>query len=84
MNMKSLDPLPPDAPHPRTLWRHYKGTTYRVLGVARNSEKPTEFLVVYEELTPSLYQQVPWCRPLSMWHELIPGTGLRRFELTGS
>ena len=74
-----LVPLPANAPKPLSVWKHYKGAIYQVLGVVRSSENHSEFLVVYTALHPSRYQYVPWCRPLSMWYELIPLAGVRRF-----
>lgn len=64
------------APQPNTVWRHYKGTIYRVLGTSKHTETG-ELLVVYTERMQS--SKMIWARPLSMWHDDI-GEGVPRFE----
>lgn len=56
--------IPADAPLPG-LYRHYKGSRYQVLGMARHSETE-EWLVVYQALYA---EQGFWVRPLSLWLE---------------
>ncbi|KAF1054700.1 MAG: hypothetical protein GAK43_00742 [Stenotrophomonas maltophilia] len=61
------------------LYRHYKGQSYRVLGLARHSETD-EALVVYQ----ALYGECGlWVRPLSMFTEAVEVDGERvpRFAL---
>ena len=61
------------------LYRHYKGGTYQVIGVARHSETD-EQLVVYR----CVYDNYSlWVRPLAMFLEtvLIDGRTVPRFEL---
>lgn len=61
------------------LYRHYKGQSYRVLGVARHSETE-EVLVIYQ----ALYGEFGlWVRPLSMFTEAVEVDGERvpRFAL---
>ena len=53
-------------PAPGSVWRHYKGHTYMVVGVARHSES-LEWLVVYRRQDNSEL----WVRPLSMWSEQV-------------
>lgn len=59
-------------------YRHYKGNSYEVVGVARHSETE-EKMVVYRTLygDGSL-----WVRPLSMFMEdvVVDGRTLPRFE----
>jgi hypothetical protein len=58
--------LPVNAPVPG-VYRHYKGSRYQVLGMARHSETD-EWLVVYQ----ALYAEHGfWLRPLSLWLEPV-------------
>lgn len=76
---EALPPLPTE-PKPG-LYRHYKGNTYRVLGLARHSET-LEPLVVYQALYG---EQGTWVRPAAMWNEIVEVGGQRvvRFERVG-
>jgi hypothetical protein len=61
------------------IYRHYKGTEYRVFGVARHSE--TEEQVVFYQ---ALYgERGLWVRPLSMFLESVEveGESVPRFAL---
>ncbi len=61
------------------VYRHYKGNTYQVLGIAKHSETE-EHLVVYR----ALYGEFGlWVRPLDMFCEKvgIGGKFVPRFEL---
>ena len=61
-------------------YRHYKGNTYQVLGVAKHSETE-EDVVVYR----ALYGEYGlWVRPLGMFCEKVEVEGklISRFELT--
>ena len=58
-------------------YRHFKGKSYEVIGIARHSETE-EPLVVYR----ALYGEGGiWVRPASMWNETITRDGVeyRRF-----
>lgn len=69
------DPKPPVA----SIYRHYKGADYEVLGVAQHSESE-EALVVYR----ALYGDYGlWVRPLAMFCETVDvqGETLPRFAL---
>lgn len=62
-----------------SLYEHYKGLRYRIIGVARHSETLEE-LVVYQ----SLYGEGNlWVRPLAMFleHIVINGSSRPRFKL---
>ena len=62
-------------------YRHFKGTEYEVIGIARHSETE-EPMVVYR----ALYGDHGfWVRPASMWNEEIDRDGkqFRRFERIG-
>ena len=59
MNEKSLTP--------HSIWRHYKGNLYELIGVGRHSETLEE-MIVYR----ALYGEGGlWVRPRSMWLEEI-------------
>ena len=57
---------PANAPVPGQ-YRHYKGSRYQVLGMARHSETE-EWLVVYQALYA---ERGFWLRPLSLWLEPV-------------
>ena len=60
-------------------YRHYKGNTYQVIGVAKHSETE-ENVVVYR----ALYGEGGlWVRPLEMFREKVEigGKSVPRFEL---
>ena len=61
------------------VYRHYKGNNYKVIAIGKHSETLEE-LVVYQALYGD--NQI-WCRPLSMWNEIIDYNGkeVKRFEL---
>lgn len=68
------------APKVGSIWRHYKGTYYRVTGMIMK-ESSEELEVCYEELSePLLY---PWSRPISEWFEWIEQDekSVMRFEM---
>lgn len=52
-------------------YKHFKGNLYEVLTLARNSETLEE-MVVYKALYGD--GQV-WCRPLSMWNDVVERDG---------
>jgi len=59
-------------------YRHYKGNTYEVIGVAKHSETLQE-MVVYRALYG---ENELWVRPLSMFLEEVEADGKKvpRFE----
>jgi hypothetical protein len=59
------------------LYKHYKGNTYEVIGVAKHSEDETE-LVVYR---PTYGERGLWVRPKEMFNETIEvgGNTVQRF-----
>ena len=64
---------------PQGIYRHYKGSLYQVLHVAKHSETE-EMLVVYR----CLYGEYGvWVRPLAMFTESVEvdGKQVDRFEL---
>jgi hypothetical protein len=61
------------------VYRHYKGNTYQVIGIAKHSETE-EDLVVYQALYGAFGL---WVRPLDMFCEKVEVGGqiVPRFEL---
>ncbi len=61
------------------IYRHYKGNTYEVIGVASHSET-LEPMVVYRALYG---EHGLWVRPASMWNEEVEVNGekVKRFTL---
>ncbi len=59
------------------VYRHYKGNSYEVIGVASHSET-LEPMVVYRALYG---EQGLWVRPASMWNEEVEVNGekVKRF-----
>lgn len=55
-------------------YRHYKGNTYEVIGIARHSESG-ELLVVYR---PEYGERALWVRPLAMFLEEVTVDGRRQ------
>jgi hypothetical protein len=71
----SSEPPPPLPAEPKPgRYRHYKGSEYRVLGLARHSET-LEPLVVYEALYG---ERGLWVRPAVMFTEWITHAGVRQ------
>lgn len=62
-----------------TIWRHWKGKAYRVLGMALDAET-TEHLVLYRDAENELASI--WARPLSEWHHQVTASK-KRFEQIG-
>lgn len=71
----------PDSPLPTGRYRHYKGNSYIVLGVARHSETQEE-LVVYRQ---DYGDRGLWVRPRAMFEEtvVVGGRQQPRFEFVG-
>ena len=68
-------------PIPLSIYRHYKGNLYEVIGFAKHSET-FEDMVVYK----ALYGDGgTWVRPLAMWDNPIEfdGNTVKRFEFVG-
>ena len=63
------------------IYEHYKGKTYRVLGIARHSETLEE-MVLYEALYENDLGKI-WVRPKAMFLENIEleGKTLPRFRI---
>lgn len=58
------------------LYRHFKGTTYLVLGVGIHTESGEEMVIYLDQRTGRI-----WCRPKSMFLEQVEG--VPRFEHLG-
>jgi hypothetical protein len=63
------------------LYKHYKGNTYEVIGLATHSEDETD-LVVYR---PTYGERGLWVRPLAMFTESVEinGKEIPRFVFIG-
>lgn len=66
---------------PGSIYQHYKGNLYRVLGIGKHTET-SEDVVLYEALYRNPLGRW-WCRPVHMWHELVEfqGEKMPRFRL---
>lgn len=71
-NLKKLPPIP-SVPTPRSKWKHFKGTEYKVVRVARDCEDTNLFFVVYEDS-----QKNTWIREVSDFLGFGP-YGVKRF-----
>lgn len=72
---------PGDLPAVGTLWRHHKGTLYRVVGHARDGNTG-ETGVLYERCEG--HQGPPWFHRLFAWwdHAYTPGVEITKGTLT--
>jgi hypothetical protein len=61
-----------------SIYKHYKGKRYKILGVARHSETLEE-LALYECLYENDLGKI-WVRPLEMFRGVLED-GRKRFEL---
>lgn len=58
---------------PGAIYQHFKGKSYRVIGIGKHSET-LEDVVIYEALYDNPLGRL-WCRPISMWSELVEYQG---------
>ncbi len=58
------------------LYKHYKGTVYRTIFFAKDSETGKD-VVIYQN--PENFQI--WVRPIDMWEEVVDDNGTKRFTL---
>lgn len=63
-----------DYPLPKEIWKHYKGGTYKVIGLANHTETD-EILVIYKSLNFGSFH----ARPFSIWSGYLED-GRKRFE----
>ena len=63
------------------LYKHYKGGTYKVIGVAKHSET-LDAMVVYEHVNEKDNEFKLWVRPAKMFLETVEVDGKKvpRFE----
>lgn len=64
-----------------SVYEHYKGQKYRVIGIGLHTETLEE-VVMYEALYDNPLGRL-WCRPLKMWSESVEvnGQSVPRFKL---
>lgn len=56
--------------HPSGPYRHFKGTTYNVITVARQEADPSALEVIYISVGAPP-DALPWSRPLASWAEVV-------------
>lgn len=63
-----------------TIYQHYKGEKYRVIGIAKHSETLEEF-VVYEALYDNPVSKL-WARPIKLFTDkiIVDGKEVERFR----
>ena len=71
----------PEPNLPKGLYRHYKGNTYEVLGLACHSET-LEWHVIYKPMYPHDGMPHIWIRPFSMWQETVEYNGESSLRFT--
>ncbi len=60
---------------PHSIFRHFKGTLYEVLIIAKDTETE-EPVVIYQDVQK---RGIIWARPASMWFDEVL-EGVKRFE----
>lgn len=71
---RALPPLPADAPLPGSHWRHHRGGSYRVQGMAWGT-LDDEWLVLYAATEGTDNAGVTFARPLRQWQEPVDHDG---------
>lgn len=66
--------VPADAPQAGEVYRHYKGDTYKVVGLALHSDET--WLVVYEPMYEGAVSKL-FTRPAQEWRELVEWQGAK-------
>lgn len=66
------------------IYKHYSGKLYKILAIARHSEDPSAFSVIYQGLyeCPTFGKNPVWNRPYDMFaeHVVINGKEQLRFQ----
>jgi len=77
-----IPPLPTDAPQAGETYQHYKGDTYRVVGIALHSDETWN--VVYEPMYEDAAAKL-FTRPAAEWRQVVEwqGVQLERFTKQG-
>lgn len=57
-------------------YRHYKGSIYQIIALAKHSETVEDMIVYQSEKTGDI-----WVRPIKMWNEEVDDSGTLRFTL---
>jgi len=67
-----------------SIYEHYSGKKYKIINLARFSEKPDQIFVIYQGLydCPTFGKNPVWARPISMFSEdvIIEGQTKPRFR----
>ena len=61
---------------PKGIYRHFKGGTYEVIGVAIHTETQDALVIYRDYENPN---SITWARPVSMWNDTV--NGKPRFQL---
>lgn len=48
-------------------YKHFKGTVYRVIGIAKHSETLAEMVIYHKDGDDTDL----WVRPIEMWHDIV-------------
>ena len=57
-------------------YKHYKGTIYKIIALARHSETNEEMIIYQSKSTGDI-----WARPKEMWNNVIDEKNTLRFTL---
>ncbi len=74
MSHAPVPDVPADAPRPGEQYRHYKGDSYKVVGLALDSND--QWVVVYEPMYENAAAPM-FTRPASEWHQEVEWEGQR-------
>ncbi|MBC7836931.1 DUF1653 domain-containing protein [Acetobacteraceae bacterium] len=76
-----VPPIPDDAPRAGEVYKHYKGDTYKVVGLALHSNEDV-WMVVYEPMHENPDAAL-FTRPLKDWREVVEWKGekVERFQI---
>lgn len=58
------------------IYKHYKGSLYKIICIAKHSETQEDMIIYRSEKTGDV-----WARPYSMWNETVDKNGTLRFTL---
>lgn len=77
-----IPPVPADAPQTGEIFKHYKGDSYRVVGLALHSDETWN--VVYEPMYEGTVSNL-FTRPAAEWRQMVEwqGAQVERFSKVG-
>jgi len=82
MSNELIIPLPFRYPEKDSIWRHFKGTDYKVISIALDSDDLT-WQVIYQRLDDS--ESNWWIRDVKEWYDVVESESgvIRRFTYVG-